>query len=160
VENWAALFYKYKLDIAMEGDSHVSKITFPIRPSKETGSYEGFIRDDENGTMYIGDGSWGATPRPNNDDKPWTLRSGSFNQVKWIQVFPENEDDPAYLEIRTVITSQRNPEDEDQVISFVDNVPGLSESDLFAIPKNINLFSTEPYGSVITYPFKEGVKNQ
>jgi hypothetical protein len=155
VEAWAPLFYKYKLDIAMEGDSHMSKITFPIRPSEESGSHEGFIRDDENGTMYIGDGSWGATPRQNNDDKPWTLRSGSFNQFNWIQVYPDKDGNSAHVEIRTVITSERNPENEDEIISHVDNVPGLSESDVFAIPENINLFSTEPYGSVITYPFKE-----
>jgi len=155
VDAWAPLFLKYKLDIAMEGDSHVSKMTFPIRRSDEEGSYEGFIRDDENGTMYIGDGSWGATPRPNNDDKPWTLRSGSFNQFNWVQIFPEKEDKPAYVEFRTVITSERNPENEDEIISHVDNVPSLSESDVFVVPENIYLFSTEPYGSVITYPFRE-----
>jgi len=159
VEAWAPLFYQYKLDIAMEGDSHMSKITFPIRPSEEPGSSEGFIRDDENGTMYIGDGSWGASPRPNNDDKPWTLRSGSFNQVKWIQVFPSEGENPAFLEIRTVITSKRNPENDEEIISFVGDVASLSESDLFAIPNHIHLFSTEPYGSVINYPFKEEMKN-
>jgi hypothetical protein len=155
VEAWTPLFYQYKLDVAMEGDSHMSKMTFPIRPSEEPGSYEGFIRDDENGTMYIGDGSWGASPRPNNDDKPWTLRSGSFNQINWIQVFPEEEEKPAYVEIRTVITSERNPDNEDEIISHVDDVSSLSESNLLAIPANINLFSTEPYGAVITYPYKE-----
>ena len=107
--------------------------------------------------MYVGDGSWGATPRPNNDDKPWTLRSGSFNQFNWIHVFPEMGGKSARVEIRTVITSERNADNEDEIISHVDNVPALSESDVFAIPKNINLFSTEPYGEVITYPF--GDKN-
>jgi hypothetical protein len=149
------LFYQYKLDISLDGDSHMSKTTYPIRPSKGPGSHEGFIRDDENGTMYIGEGSWGATPRLNNDDKPWTLRSGSFNQIKWIQVFPQEGEEPAYLEIRTVITSERNPDNEDEVISYVNNVSSLSESDVFAIPENIRLFSPEPYGAVITYPFIE-----
>ena len=155
VEAWAPLFYKYKLNIAMEGDSHMSKITFPIRASDEEGSEEGFIRDDINGTMYIGDGAWGASPRPNNDDKNWTLRSGSFNQVKWIHVFPEKEGNPARMDIRTIITSERNPDNEDEIISHVDDVSNLSESDVFAIPENINLFSTDPYGAVITYPFQE-----
>ncbi len=155
LEAWAPLFYQYKLDISLDGDSHMSKITYPIRPSKGPGSHEGFIRDDENGTMYIGEGSWGATPRLSNDDKPWTLRSGSFNQIKWIQVFPQEGEKPAYLEIRTVITSERNPDKKDEVISHVDNVSSLSESDVFAIPDNIKLFSPEPYGPVITYPFQE-----
>ena len=155
VESWAPLFYKYKLDIGMEGDSHMSKITYPIRASEEEGNDEGFIRDDENGTMYIGDGAWGASPRPNNDDKSWTLRSGSFNQIKWIQVFPATDGKPAYMDIRTIITSERNPDNEDEVISHVDNVSSLSEDDVFAVPENVNLFSMEPYGPVITYPFKE-----
>ncbi len=155
VEAWGSLFYKYGLDIAMEGDSHMSKITFPIRPSKEAGSHEGFIRDDEKGTMYLGDGAWGATPRPNNDDKPWTLRSGSFNQIKWIQVFPEKDGQKPRMDIRTIITATRNPEDEDEVISHVDSASSLSESNVFAIPENVHFFSTEPYGEVITYPFRE-----
>lgn len=143
LEAWAPLFYQYKLDIAMEGDSHMSKITYPLRPSEEPGSFEGFIRDDENGTMYIGEGSWGATPRPNNDNKPWTLRSSSFNQLKWIQVFPEEGEKPAYLKILTVITSERNPGDEDEVISHVDNVPSLSESDVFTTPIGTKPIKTE-----------------
>jgi len=152
---WVPLFYKYKLDVAMEGDSHMSKITYPMRPGEEPGSHEGFIRDDENGTMYIGEGSWGASTRPNDDDKPWTLRSGSFNQIKWIQVFPGEGEKQAYLDIRTIITSERNPQNEDEIISYVDDVSSLNESNLFAIPENIKLFSTEPHGAVITYPFKE-----
>jgi hypothetical protein len=155
IKLWAPLFLEYGLDIGMDGDSHMSKITYPIRSSDEPGSYEGFIRDDENGTMYIGEGSWGAGYRPNNDDKPWTLRSGSFNQIKWIQVFPEIEGNPAHLDIRTVITSKRSAENEDEVVSFVQDVSSLSEENVFAVPDKITLFETEPYGSVITYPFTD-----
>jgi hypothetical protein len=153
MEQWAGLFYKYGLDISMDGDSHMSKITFPIRPSDQPGSFQGFIRDDKNGTMYIGEGSWGASPRANNDDKPWTLRSGSFNQIKWLQVFPDSGDKPAHIDIRTVITAT---EDEDEnLVSHIDKVASLSEDDVFAVPENIDLFSTDPYGPVITYPFSE-----
>ena len=150
-EQWAALFYKYGLDLSMDGDSHMSKITFPIRPSDEPESYQGFIRDDEKGTMYIGEGSWGASFRDNNDDKPWTLRSGSFNQIKWIQVFPKNDDQPAHMDIRTIITATKDKEG--NIISHVDRVTALSKDNVFEIPKNIDLFATEPYGPVIRYPF-------
>jgi hypothetical protein len=153
-EQWAPLFYKYGLDLSMDGDSHMSKITFPIRPSNEPGSYQGFIRDDEQGTMFIGEGSWGASFRDNNDDKPWTLRSGSFNQIKWIQVFPENNGRPAHMEIRTVITATKD-EEEGNIVSHVDRVASLSEENVFEIPENINLFAPEPYGAVIRYPFKD-----
>ena len=96
--NWATLFHKYKVNVAVESDAHVVKWTYPIRPSREPGSAEGFIRDDENGTVYIGEGCWGAPLRYNNDDKPWTRASGSFNQFKWIFV------DKYKIEIRTIKT--------------------------------------------------------
>lgn len=148
---WAPLFYEYGVDISLDADSHVSRITYPVRPDPVNG-VEGFVRDDEKGTMYIGEGSWGASPRPANDDKPWTLRSGSFNQVKWLQVFPASEKGPAHIDIRTVITSTRD--DANQAVSHVEGVSALSENNIFDVPAGINLYSTE-YGDVITYPFVE-----
>ncbi len=138
LDQWAHLFYQYGLNISMDGDSHMSKITFPVRPSNEEGSHQGFIRDDERGTMFIGEGSWGAGPRANDDDKPWTLRSGSFNQIKWIQVFPESSSESARIDIRTVITATEDANE--NIVSHVENVMPLSENDVFAVPGNINLF--------------------
>jgi len=152
-EQWAGLFDQYGLDIVIGGDSHVSAITYPIRPSKEPGSYQGFVRDDANGTMYIGEGSWGAHPRENNDDKPWTLRSGSFNQFKWIQVFPAEGSNTARMDIRTVITATFDKDE--NITTYVDQVAPLTEDNLFDIPKNINLFAPKPYGAVVRYPFRE-----
>ena len=83
--SWATLFHKYELQLAVESDAHVVKTTYPIRPSNDAGSHEGFIRDDESGTVYVGEGCWGAPLRRNDDDKPWTRHSGSFNQFKWIK---------------------------------------------------------------------------
>ena len=152
-EQWAPLFYQYGLDLSFDGDSHMSKITFPLKPSNEPGSHQGFIRDDENGTMYIGEGSWGASPRKADDAKPWTLRDGQFNQIKWLHVYPEQNGTKAYVDIRTVKTASFD--EEDNLIDHVDKVANLSEEDIFAIPQNIDIFSTEPYGPVIRYPFKE-----
>jgi hypothetical protein len=101
--------------------------------------------------MYIGEGSWGASYRPNDDNKPWTLRSGSFNQIKWLQVFPETNSQAAHIDIRTVITSTHDSAG--KAISHVKGVTPLTEENLFDIPEGIKLFSTEPYGDVITYPF-------
>lgn len=83
---WSTLFYKYRVQLAIESDAHVVKTTWPIRPSRESGSDEGFIRDDEGGTVYLGEGCWGAPLRPNDDDKRWTRASGSFNSFHWIFV--------------------------------------------------------------------------
>ncbi|MCH7658709.1 MAG: metallophosphoesterase family protein [Bacteroidetes bacterium] len=152
---WAYLFNEYGLDISIDADSHMSKITFPVVPDSING-YEAFVRDDLNGTMYIGEGSWGAGHRDNDDDKPWTLRSGSFNQFKWLHVFPKSENEEAHVDIRTVITSIRDSTKTS--ISHVEGVTPLSEGNVFAIPEGVNLFSTEPYGEVITYPFVDKKK--
>ena len=96
--NWSTLFYKYGVNLAMESDAHVVKTTYPIRPSREPGSEENFIRDDEKGTVYIGEGCWGAPLRENNDNKSWTRASGSFNQFKWIFIDQEK------IEVRTIRT--------------------------------------------------------
>jgi hypothetical protein len=149
---WAFLFKDYGLDISLDADSHMSKITFPVVPDPNSKD-EYFVRDDENGTIFLGEGSWGAGPRDNNDDKSWTLQSGSFNQFKWLQVFPKTENREAHIDIRTVITATRD--NSNKSVSHVKNVEALSEENIFDIPKGIDLFSTKPYGTVITYPFKE-----
>jgi len=100
--NWATFFHKYRMHLAVESDSHVTKATWPVRPSKESGSDEGFIRDDENGTVYIGEGGWGAPLRENNDDKSWTRNSDSFNHFNWIFV------DGQKMEVRTIKTDGSN----------------------------------------------------
>lgn len=86
---WAPLFFEHGLDLAIECDSHVVKRTWPVRPSNEPGSDQGFIRDDANGITFIGEGCWGAPLRANNDDKTWTRASDSFNQVSWLCISPK-----------------------------------------------------------------------
>ncbi|MCK4990949.1 MAG: metallophosphoesterase, partial [Bacteroidales bacterium] len=86
-KQWAFLFHQYGLNISFDADSHMHKITYPLTPDTiSQNSFMAYVRDDLNGTMFIGEGSWGAHPRQNDDDKPWTMASGSFNQVKWIHV--------------------------------------------------------------------------
>jgi len=93
---WASQFTQYGVDLVVESDAHTVKQTFPIRPSRELGSSQGFIRDDRRGTVYVGEGCWGAPLRANDDDKPWTRASGRFNQFKWIWV------DLRQMQVRTV----------------------------------------------------------
>jgi hypothetical protein len=150
---WANLFYDNGLDLSFDADSHITKMTYPLRPSDEKGSYMGFIRDDKNGTMFLGEGSWGASPRSTDDLKPWTLRSGAFNQIKWLHVFPEENGKTARIDIRTVITAKENKDG--LQIPYSHGVVPLKEGQEFEMPKGITLFSTEPYGDVISYPFSE-----
>jgi hypothetical protein len=150
-DQWAELFYDFGLDLAIEADSHMHKITYPLRPSNDEYSYQGFVRDDEKGTLFIGEGSWGAKYRVNDDDKPWTFQSGSFNQIKWIHVWPEDVDQPAFMEIFTVITTQYD-EDLNQTF-FVDEVENLTEENVFMIPTNINIYTNNNSQKSVKYPF-------
>jgi hypothetical protein len=119
---WAPLFYEYEVDLVVECDAHVVKTTYPVRPSKEKGSEEGFIRDDQKGTVYVGEGCWGAPLRRNDDNKKWTRASGSFNQFKWIFVDFEK------IEVRTVKT--HNP----------DAIPQLNDATRFYIPDELDIW--------------------
>ena len=129
-ENWSKLFYKYSVDVVVESDAHVVKSTWPIRPSNEPGNDEGFIRDNENGTVYIGEGCWGAPLRAANDDKAWTRASGSFNQFKWIFI------DKKGIEIRTLKTDGSR------------RVASVDPANAFAMPNGLNVWDA-PNGSVI-----------
>lgn len=91
--DWASLFYNHGVQLAIESDSHLVKYTQPIKP--DLLGEEGFVVD-EKGTTYIGEGSWGAPTRINDDDKSWTLDSDNFWQFKLITVDCDN------LAIRTV----------------------------------------------------------
>ena len=110
------------------------------------------MRDDKNGTLYVGDGCWGAAPRQPDDVKPWTLLSGSFHHVHWVQVFPATEEQDAFMEIRTVMTAVR---EKGKVVSLVKRVADVTEADVFTPPENLKLYAPEPHGAVVRVPFAE-----
>ena len=133
-QEWASLFYQYRVKLAVECDAHTVKTTWPIRPEKTNWRLEGFVRDDENGTVYTGEGCWGAPTRPANDPKEWTRFSGEFNQFNWIFL------DKQKIELRTV---------------KVDNamtVQALAEGDFFTIPQGIDLWKPGGEDVVTIYP--------
>jgi hypothetical protein len=147
---WADLFDTYGLTIANESDTHNHKLTFPLRRSDEPGNDMGFVRDDDNGVLYVGEGSWGATPRADNDDKSWTLDSASINQIKWNHVYPAGAE-PARLEVRTVVTARY---EDGQLVNYVDGVGEVDDSDPFAPPSGITLHAAPFYGEVVSMPFQ------
>ena len=122
-KNWGIPFHEYGVDMVVESDAHTVKTTWPIRPTTEPGNEMGFIRDDQTGTVYIGEGCWGAPLRRNNDDKKWTRNSGSFNQFKWIFVSENN------IEIRTVETNN------------ADMVGSVDPYDVFTPPANLKIWN-------------------
>jgi len=119
---WADIIYQEKVQIVFEGDTHISSITYPIRPSNSPDADEGFIRDDANGTIYTGEGTWGAPIREADDWKDWTMDAAAVNQIKWIFV------DSSKMEIRTIIYDN------------VANVEQLTYDNRFQIPQNLNLW--------------------
>jgi len=137
--NWSKLFYEYGVNFVVESDAHTVKATYPIRPSTDAGSDEGFIRDDESGTVYVGEGCWGAPLRRNDDKKSWTRATGSFNSFHWIFV------DRNKVEIRFVKTDD------------ADRVEELTDANIFSLPNGINLWNP-PTGDVIVIN-KPGASN-
>ncbi len=131
VAHWAPLFLKYSMDLVVECDAHVVKSTWPIRPDNGRGSSEGFIRDDQQGTVYVGEGCWGAPLRNNDDDKPWTRASESFNQFSWIFVDKEK------IEVRIIQTDGAG------------RVANIDPKNVFKAPIGIHIWSP-PTGDVIT----------
>ena len=129
--NWSKLFYEYGVNFVVESDAHTVKATHPIRPSTQPGSEEGFIRDDEKGTVYVGEGCWGAPLRRNDDKKSWTQASGSFNSFHWIFV------DKNRIEIRFVKTDG------------ADKVQELRKGQIFRMPTGINIWNPPSMGDVI-----------
>lgn len=125
--HWGKLFHLHTVQLALECDSHMSKITWPIRASnnsKEQGYDEGFVQDPM-GTVYVGEGGWGAPLRDPDDAKRWTRAIGSFNQVKWFFV------DLDKIEIRTIKTENAN------------QVGKLYDGNRFYMPENIDLWEID-----------------
>ncbi|WP_143247580.1 choice-of-anchor J domain-containing protein [Agaribacterium haliotis] len=148
IDAWAKTFSDAGFDLIIESDTHLSKYTFPVVYSDEAGSYESFKRDDANGTMLIGEGSWGAPTRPTDDDKPWTMDSASFWQFKLVHASEEQ------LDIRTV----RFGSEAEQVAGLMldtDSISALSEAEqeanAFALPKGLPLWQPLS-GEVISLP--------
>jgi len=89
---WAPLFKQYKIKLAMEGHTHVQKVTWPIIPSNAPGSDQGFIRNDTLGTVYFGEGCWGAPLRNlytyynSQQAFNWTRNQGKFTGFGIVKV--------------------------------------------------------------------------
>ncbi len=149
---WADLFYDYGMDISTDADSHMVKYTFPLAPCDDSDPdcFQSFKKDEENGIFFFGEGSWGAGPRVNDDDKPWTIYSGSFYQFKWLHVYPAAGDEPARIDIRTIVTGTLEP----GLVDHVSNVEALTEANKYtAIPENINIWDVPFFGKVMKIPF-------
>ena len=100
---WAPLFQQYNVKLACEAHSHILKVTWPIVQSKKPGNDHGFIRDEKNGTVYIGEGSWGAPQRTlftfysPNQAFEWTRNQIKSSGFQLMHVTKQK------IEIRTIL---------------------------------------------------------
>lgn len=121
-QTWGQVFFNYGVDLVTESDSHIVKTTYPVRPTTAPGHDEGFVVDNERGTVYVGEGCWGAPLRSNDDNKSWTKASASFNQFKLIHL------DSKGLIARTVRVDNSN------------EVGTLTDATRFDLPSNLKLW--------------------
>jgi hypothetical protein len=136
--NFVPLFEKYpNLRLCLENDSHTCKVTWPILSSKDSLSSEGFIRNDDYGIVYAGEGCWGAPLRKADDFKPWTRDAEAVNQFNWIFITKEK------IELRTVLYENAELVDE------------LTEETRFTMPNNINLWNPSNGSLVEIYQQKD-----
>ena len=152
IEAWAQTMYDNGMDLIVDCDSHMVKYTYPVAPSEDAGSFESFVRDDADGIMFIGEGSWGAPHRPVDDDKPWTLSSASFWQFKLIQASADA------LHIRTVKFGEYDETGAPSLGYSLDDIAELSQAeqdaDPFAMPAGLDSILWKPLaGEVVSLPF-------
>ena len=131
---WAQLFYDNNVRLIVECDAHNVKVTWPIEPSLLPGNDEGFIVNETYGSVYIGEGGWGAPLYNNDDDKSWTRNSGLFYQFKLLFI------DETKIEIRTIKTD--NAADMGEV----------SNDDPFTLPVNIDVWDPSNGSIVEVFP--------
>lgn len=120
---WSELFYDYRVQLVVESDAHDVKTTWPVKPSSGPNSEDGFELDSIRGTVYIGEGCWGAPLRTNDWNKTWTRNSASFNSFHWLKIGKDS------IEIRTVATDNAA------------SVGSVTDNDRFTPPSGIDIWN-------------------
>ena len=126
---WANTFYKHGLNIAFESDTHLNKVTHAVKPSGNT-----FEITTNGGTIYAGEGSWGAGARSLDKTYEWTLDAVSIQQFKILTVTKDK------VEMRTAQFDQHST-----VISAKQRA-----LDPIILPKGVNWWNAKGFGKVIT----------
>lgn len=85
---WSDAFYQYGMNLVVESDTHINKVTRPVKPVVNNGERDFEVVED-GGIVFVGEGSWGAPARSANQPKDWTIDLASVQQFKVIQVKPD-----------------------------------------------------------------------
>lgn len=124
---WAQLFYDHAMNVVVESDTHMTKLTDVVVPSGST------FTTASSGTVYVGEGSWGAPARSANDPKSWTIDLASIQQFKVITV------SETALDVRTA-----------QFDSSASTLTKAErDADSTALPNNVNWWLANGVGEVL-----------
>ena len=80
---WGNAFYDLKMNVIFESDSHLLKVTVPVKPSPSGSDYV----EVPGGTVYLGEGAWGAPLRAADRPAAWLLdlyKSYNFNILQLV----------------------------------------------------------------------------
>ncbi len=126
---WADTFYDNGMNLVIESDTHLNKVTKAVKPSGSS-----FAVTTNGGTVFAGEGSWGADSRSANKSYAWTLDSASIQQFKIITVTPDK------VEMRTA-----------QFDSGASTLTANQrKNDSTRLPTGVNWWSANEVGEVMT----------
>ncbi len=80
--SWGSDFYDLKMNIVFESDSHLLKLTAPVKPSGTSNYVE-----VAGGTVYLGEGAWGAPLRAADRPASWLVdlyMGYNFNVLQFV----------------------------------------------------------------------------
>ncbi|WP_105167950.1 pre-peptidase C-terminal domain-containing protein [Pseudoalteromonas sp. T1lg23B] len=126
---WADAFYNHAMNLVVESDTHINKLTQALQPTSN-----GFNATTSGGTVYVGEGSWGAPARSANDPKSWTIDLASIQQFKVLSVSSDN------LLVRT---AQFDASADTLTLEQRAAAP-------LALPANVNWWQANEIGEVLT----------
>ncbi|MEN9868782.1 MAG: hypothetical protein RL748_4372 [Pseudomonadota bacterium] len=78
---WGQPFYDLKMNMVFESDSHVLKMTAPVKPAASGSDYQ----EVNGGTVYLGEGAWGAPKRPADRSASWLVDLDSLSHFNVLQ---------------------------------------------------------------------------
>ena len=84
--SWAQLFYDQKMNVVFESDSHLFKITAPVKPVASGNDYQ----EVSGGTVYLGEGAWGAPKRSADRNASWLVDLASLSHFNILQFSGSN----------------------------------------------------------------------
>jgi len=126
---WANTFYEKGMNLAIESDTHIVKSTKIVKPTSSGYDYE---LAPNGGTLYVGEGSWGAEARSANNAHSWTQDMGAFQQFKVLIVRANKLDvkTAKFDAIQTTLTRQERAKDATKLPAGINwwNAKGIGES--------------------------------